>query len=145
MHLIKLTNRKISDLKKDKEDLPKELFTIIDFDNLVKIEESVNGDCICITTLNNEKYVESIKSFEDSVGIDWLKRMYSGSIISTITKPIMPKPVIPWDKSRNIIIVKKFIDIVKQDGDGACFICLKNNDSVTVDMSMDELIKKLGG
>ena len=140
MHLIKLTDRKISDLKKDKEDLPKELFTIIDFDDLVKIEESVNGDCICITTLNNEKYVESIKSFEDSVGIDWLKRMYSGSIISTTTKPMYLS-----EKPRKIIIVKRFIDIVKQDGDGACFICLKNNDSVTVDMPMDELIKKLGG
>lgn len=140
MHLIKLTNRKISDLKKDKEDLPKELFTIIDFDNLVKIEESFDGDCICFTTVNSVKSTTLIESFEDSVGIDWLKHMYSGSIISTMTKPMYLS-----EKPRNIIIVKKFIDIIEPVNDETCIIHLKNNTSVIVDMSVDELIKKLGG
>lgn len=140
MHFITLTNRKISDLKKDKKDLPKELFTIIDFDDLVKIEESFDGDSICITTVNCVKSTTLIESFEDSVGIDWLKRMYSGSIISTMTKPMYLS-----EKPRNIIIVKRFIDIIEPVNDTTCIIHLKNNTSVIVGMSMDELIKKLGG
>lgn len=140
MHFIKLTDRKISDLKKDKEDLPKELFTIIDFNNLVKIEESFDGDCICFTTTNCVKSTTLIESFEDSVGIDWLKRMYSGSIISTMTKPMYLS-----EKPRNIIIMKRSIDIIEPVNDTTCIIHLKNNTSVIVDMSVDEMIKKLGG
>lgn len=138
MHFIKLTDRKISDLKKDKKDQPEEKEFIVDFDSIVKIEEAFDKNGVCITTNSGTIYIHEITTFDDSASIDWLMRMYKGYLIQVTTKPIFSN-----DVPRKVIIQKSCIEAVVPSSNNSYCILLKNKDRVYVDASIDVIKERL--
>ena len=138
MHFVRLTDRKISDLKKDKKDQPEEKEFIVDFDSIVKIEEAFDKNGVCITTASGTIYIHAITTFDDSASIDWLMRMYKGYLIQVTTKPIFSN-----DVPREVIIQKTCIEAVVPSANNSYCILLNNKDRVYVDTSIDAIKERL--
>ena len=134
MHFIKLTDRKISDLKKDKKDQPEEKEFILDFDSIVKIEEAFDKNGVRITTTSGTICINAITTFDDSASIDWLMRMYKGYLIQLTTN----------DVPRKVIIQKSFIEAIVPSANNSYCILLKNSRCVYVNTPIDTIEERLG-
>jgi len=140
MHFVRLTDRKISDLKKDKKDQPEEKEFILDLDSVVKIEEAFDKNGVCITTNSGTIYIHAITTFDDSASIDWLMRMYKGYLIQVTTKPIFSN-----DVPREVIIQKSCIEAIVPSTNNGCYcILLNNKDCIYTDTPIDAIKERLG-